>query len=504
MWKLLCITLAAGFFGAMGWTVAEGTEPTDTLVSIWEGQRSEIINAHIKCRMVRVGKDHLVPLSRRQVHEALAKTDPKDPARIFRTLLERTLKAPSKSERPGTAVEYYYEGTRYKELLSSGACHVFNGELEAIFDNANGHAMVYNPGGSGQGVRYLRDFRMIPDPKAKKDFIGRTGDRVELKAGRNPLIVDGTTGVVYRYSHLDNKGQVSEETIQDCYVTYPGGIVFPSLSVDAMYDGNGTLALLTAAWVDAAEFNRDLPKDAFTFPVPGNIVVFDKRLPDRLQSYRTRTVSPDLFEVVKQVFDARGAPGLGSPGTETPGSSRQGMWWSLGLGGSLVLLSLTGSRPRSEVLWAGIAFLGVVTMALGVALADSPGGDGRMDAIGDQCCNPVHAATPTAPAGSGSVCSYDSERQKCMSSDPSKCGLSRAWQNIIPAAYQAQTGATCNPDAATTNVTITNGNWACFNPPNTTDCNCKWFPFLEDGTQGETDTRTNLSTCTGTTCRASS
>lgn len=344
MGKLLCITLSAGFLCSLAWTAARGTEPIDTLASIWESQESEIVTAHIKCRLVRLGKEGIAPLSRQQFHQVFAKLDSKNQSKVFKALTDRACKIPSKSNKPGASIEYFYEGTRYKELiLKSSDCHVFNGELEANFDSANQQAMVYNLGASRLGVRYLRDFRMVPNPKVKKDatLTGRTGDRVEFKAGRNPLIVDGTTGVLYQYSHCNDKGQVTEEIIQDCYATYPGGVIFPSLSIRVMYDAKGVLSNFTASWVDTAEFNRDLPKDAFTFPVPGNTVIFDKRLAGHLRSFRMLAPEPDVFAVVKTAFDTSGAIDSNSSGVGGS-NSRPRMWWSLGMGGVAILLSLTG------------------------------------------------------------------------------------------------------------------------------------------------------------------
>lgn len=157
----------------------------------------------------------------------------------------------------------------------------------------------------------------------------------------------------------------------------------------------------------------------------------------------------------------------------------------------------------SVVLLAGMALLGVITVTLGVAFADTTGGGGTgstpMPVIG-MCCNPVHAATPTAPAGSGSVCSWDNTLQKCTTSDSTKCGNVTAWQDVIAAACQNQTNATCTANAVTTNVTIYRGTWGCYTKPNSTDCPCTWAQDYDSNGNPVSDTKTNQSNCTGSAC----
>jgi hypothetical protein len=100
------------------------------------------------------------------------------------------------------------------------------------------------------------------------------------------------------------------EVTQDCFVTYPGGIIFPSLAVQARYGAGETLNWISLSWVEEASFNTDLASDTFALAVPEQTKVFDER--DQAQP-RSMTVGKPSSDVVQSVADEVQRRGEGIP-----------------------------------------------------------------------------------------------------------------------------------------------------------------------------------------------
>ncbi len=121
----------------------------------------------------------------------------------------------------------------------------------------------------------------------------------------------------------------------------------------------------------------------------------------------------------------------------------------------------------------------------------------RADA--NKCCNPAHPATPTAPPGSGTDCTFNQTTMICQSAGA--CLYASAWQTAIPGACQNVAMMNCTPNAGQTNVTIKKGYWLCAG--GAADCTCDWFESTGVGGGGAAGSDIKpLTDCAGSPCPA--
>jgi hypothetical protein len=110
-----------------------------------------------------------------------------------------------------------------------------------------------------------------------------------------------------------------------------------------------------------------------------------------------------------------------------------------------------------------------------------------VQAGGPQCCNPAHAATPTAPAGAGTSCV--SHWYGCTN-DGGVCSSNQIYQDAVKGECQEGAG-TCKDKAAMATIACYPGTWSC----NGTGCSCVYRLIIFSNPNNNT-----VDNCTGSGC----
>jgi len=271
------------------------------LSEIWNGQRSEIATAHIRARLANTGAVN--PLSPERLH-ALIKTArlPDNPDHL-KGVVDAVFKPPPAMEKPWTTIDFRSEGAKTREDASSqggpGGSRIFDGTNDINFDRTNRQIALYQAGASNSYRRSLDAFRFVPEMKPDAlRVVERKAGRVVLEAKRLRAEVDEATGFVHRWSIDDGVGQVIKEVLQDGAASYPGGIVFPSVAIEADYSGGGlTFFMITV--IEKAEFNQPMPATTFALAGRPGLAVFDRRTTsDRIRYVRIKEPTPSVVEYV--------------------------------------------------------------------------------------------------------------------------------------------------------------------------------------------------------------
>ena len=133
-------------------------------------------------------------------------------------------------------LESYFEGSKVKESLlrtDGGDAHVFDGKQTVIYSGINRHVTICAPGAARVHVSRLKEFRWVPEPDRSLYVVsGRTPDGLGIRLGTDNVTVD-EAGLVKSLEIHDANGRLVKEIMQRLFVTYPGGITFPSLALEA-------------------------------------------------------------------------------------------------------------------------------------------------------------------------------------------------------------------------------------------------------------------------------
>lgn len=306
-----CITLWMPFVFSLvtaasaGFVYADDTDLVQFLCSVWKSQRSEIVTAQLKYRLVRQARGNLATLSPKEVRDLVDSVDVLEHPDDLKDLVAGLNSTPLKSEKPWGLMESTFYGTKVREeRLGKSASHsiqAFDGDVKIEYDAANKQAVVFTPGTSRRHVTRLSEFRKVPNPDvAVYSVVGRSEGRATLSSGISRLVVDEITGALYNMETRYDSGGIREDLIQKHFVTYPGGIIFPNLSVRAYYGAEGTLVGIHIFSIVEATFNADVSDSAFAVPVPANTQVFDKRSAHRVRSFRLNQSLDNVTEIVGQ------------------------------------------------------------------------------------------------------------------------------------------------------------------------------------------------------------
>jgi hypothetical protein len=286
-----------------------------SLKAMWDSQRSEIATAYIRYRSVSSGPSGLAPLNPQQVRDLVsqlaARSDTLKPIILKLHRLERR-KQLEELEVPWSVKEFYSEGYKTREdthELRGTDTQAFDGEQTVITNPANHQVDLFAPGQSRVVRTVLQQFRFVPMlPDGLAISLRRYDGQVVFEIPYSQqghdrvdeLAVDEATGLVSRFSTSDGKGQVFSEILQCDFVTYPGGIVFPTIAVRTKYR-MGKLDDLVLCAVEEVRFNRDLPDHVFAITVPGGTNVFDRRRNQNSPLFvKTRTDVSDVADYLNK------------------------------------------------------------------------------------------------------------------------------------------------------------------------------------------------------------
>ncbi|MEX2141376.1 MAG: M56 family metallopeptidase [Pirellulales bacterium] len=272
----------------------------EQLAAHWGRQAHEIGSAHIECRMSRFGEDRLAPLNPEQVNAILENAQLNDNAENFEAVLTKLLAPDAARERLWSPVEFYAIGLKTREDLPRGI-HVFDGELDLDYDEANNQISVYRAGESRLGRMHITDFRVRTSASGLERFEQELlpNNRIALRVAGDKIVADWMTGFVYE-SIVRSRGRATD-TYQFAPMRYPGGIVFPKLKIELTYRSD-ELDGLELIYIDKAEFNEGMMADAFKLAAKtGTKVFMFKRDPvARPESFAIREDTKDVAELVRE------------------------------------------------------------------------------------------------------------------------------------------------------------------------------------------------------------
>lgn len=315
----VCVTMLAN--GPIGY--ARGADDVEDLKDIWKSQKTEIATAHIRYRLFQWGASGLAPLNPEQVSKIIKSVDlaarPDDLAIIVNKLLQK----PHSSPTPWGVHDFYFEGTKSKDAGrgDGGEVHVQNDNVKVEHDPVNGQAQMFAAGGSRRHMRGMSEFRVVPNSELKYDIVATNGNTLTLRtvggSGGSRLAVDIPTGsLISSASYINQK--IISQVFHGSFLTYPGGITFPSLSATVTYGPDQVLYAISLSWVEDATFNRDLPSDTFAVPIPEKTNVFDARSPEHVKTFPLAGPSDDVVKLVNSRQQSQQA------------ATNNRLWWIIG------------------------------------------------------------------------------------------------------------------------------------------------------------------------------
>ncbi|NQT17595.1 MAG: hypothetical protein HQ582_32875 [Planctomycetes bacterium] len=334
----------------------ESRRVLDDLPAQWRGQREGIFTAHLKYRLI---ESSTRPLSREEFADLLDAADLLSHPENLKMVSDRA----RRELEPGEFLAYdwgemelWQEGTRVREQNNAkGAFSASIRDGETRIDylskvGVKGQATVANTGSRAvMGIADITYYRFIPLdlPAESVNSIKRKDGLLLLRCSgptgyRSDLTIEASTGMVLRQVSFDPEGQVRSERVQEGFTTYPDGIMFPTLYVEARYKDE-KLRRLVLCLLEDAVFNESIPDETFAVAVPSDTVVVDDR-----QSPRKVT------KLDEPTDDLLGLPDTGIPPASPPARERIS-WsgWLLALGVPLLLIvilavAMRRKQPRSD------------------------------------------------------------------------------------------------------------------------------------------------------------
>ena len=247
-------------------SAADGsTEEFERLQKLWDAQQSDINTARVKFRQIAIGGHHLTEqLARDRINELVLAADLAGDPNSLKTLLE-DLCGPSKLIKPWATGVLYIEGDsrRYEHASVSGAVtvHVISPKKEVYFDGRTMQMDVYGPGGSKVFAPKLNDLRYVGSAPAEPfEMITDPEGMLVLQNSHLRMVVDKDTGALHRVARKNRMGDIVREVLQERWMSYADGVVFPTVVSTASYKSDGLLQTLKISVLEEAEFNVRMPE----------------------------------------------------------------------------------------------------------------------------------------------------------------------------------------------------------------------------------------------------
>jgi peroxiredoxin len=290
-------------------------ELIDHLFRVWRDTKTEIGSAHLKLRrcLRSVAADKKI---RREDFVALmAKVDLFNRPDDLRQLSDDLGLGLSNYPQPWGSAELYLHGGAAKEEQSYDG-KIFSTVLrtdlgQRLYANWT-HKQITVQAASANGettmkISAFNDFLPFPLDRSLEPFsvIKRGAGLAHIRCPYARYEVDEVSGFIQRLTsgNLDIDGK---ETWFEHVATYPGGIRFPSLIIEARYI-QGYLTLFGATIVEIAEFN-DEQKEKIVLPAPKGTRIIDHRA--KRQFPIECTVDVDTTDILKYLDEPGHSPKL--------------------------------------------------------------------------------------------------------------------------------------------------------------------------------------------------
>jgi hypothetical protein len=255
------------------------------LLTKWAAQQSAVVNGQYKVKLYRYGQ-YPGAVQRAQFSKGLDSLTP-DTFSQWLVELRRDL-TPARTQFWGVPIDVFEQGSRQnnrwrgmtaKEVADD--VYLRNGADEIQYNSFNQEASIH-PGSTGIHVITVADLRYLPAviPGRGSDQFqikGRAEGTVTVQQGGTELVADENTGFIRRAVMRNDQGRVHAEAVQVGPRTYPGEIVFPTLSIRANYDNTEKLVLLSVYHLLEVTLNTEIPESTFVMGVPKKTNVVDFR-----------------------------------------------------------------------------------------------------------------------------------------------------------------------------------------------------------------------------------
>ena len=206
-------------------------------------------------------------------------------------VLERIRAAFPAAAPPATSVrDVLVDEPRRREVMRSGEAEaarppyliaVLNGleEIQYHPKNAQIDVRFRGKGGGVLTVDGIADY--CNWPRTVGTPVDRSGGRVTLERKVDDrvlsrVVVDESTGFVYRESRKARAGTSLGELWQFAPRTLPQGLTIPGLSVEVRFQ-NGAINSILVAIIDEVDLNAPVPPESFTVAVPAGTKLLDYR-----------------------------------------------------------------------------------------------------------------------------------------------------------------------------------------------------------------------------------
>jgi hypothetical protein len=268
--------------GSMAAPRASAEDPLEGLNNIWKAQRSEIVSAKIRCRMVRTSD--VKPLTVEELEKSIEGVNLAAKPDDLRVVLGKLLSKPVDGQAVLWGVrEMIYDGAKSKEVPVSGGGATLATDGQHVVERTDYNKRVYVsiPGVPRQHMTSLSEFRFVPDERLRLKLAGNVAGRLKLEQetenGRTVLLVDRDSGAVHECISYMANGHPARCLLQSQFAVYPGGATFPLLVVDGAFGMGGKLRWMSLTAIEDAEFNVQVPEGAFKVAVPPGTVMVDQR-----------------------------------------------------------------------------------------------------------------------------------------------------------------------------------------------------------------------------------
>lgn len=311
------------------------TQVLNELSALWSVRRSEIVTADVSYLMTRGTPEQSSAVSPEAARRLIAEHDFGSDARQLPKLGEVLL---------GRALVRYPDGIPSR-LITDGSSTRYDfgdfrqlrhGDIETMYDGDNRQVDVFPRGQSNRLFASLDDFRWVPAASVPLDrYLVEAVDadviRVTSRGGDVRNWFDRRTGFPLRIQNFYPETRtLFQESWFGGLTEFSGGVPCPTTQVELSYR-DGRLCDFWLRRIDSAEFNGDLPADAFQMPAPELSKVFDHRGIGGVP-VRTRTAMSDVTTVLS-------APRYAAERPVVPGDTGSRLRWLLAINGLLLTLA---------------------------------------------------------------------------------------------------------------------------------------------------------------------
>jgi hypothetical protein len=265
----------------------------------WKAQKSEVLTAHVTCRLMRRALENKPDnINPDQLEELIRTSDfisrPND---IYNFAAKIGLKLDGKKPAWGnlditynsgrTRERFEYDGRLISEQSSDG-------DNDVRVDGLNRQIDILPFRASRIKMTGIEGLRFIPTISESEQLtvLKRSGNGlVVISLPLREFLVEEKTALVRRAVDERYDNGIRREIIQVGSLALPGGIIFPESVVEAQFS-KGSLIMISITVIDSIDLNQNVNADAFQIAANKDDRVFD---------YRQDRKNPEYVQVSKPV-----------------------------------------------------------------------------------------------------------------------------------------------------------------------------------------------------------